>query len=241
MGKTHKIRIIVPANTNAFNTRILHAVEPVIPPDFEIDITNITQGKDCIQNRYNRTQNALPLVELARKTEEEGYEGIFVSDFDYCGVEPAREVVDIPVIGAFRASAFTAQMLAERFSIITILDSTVAMQHEHIKTFGLEQNFASIRSINCPVKQLENTELVKELVFTECVRAIETDQAQAFILGCTGFVGISETVSTLLSEKYGGFIPVVDPNKSAICYLILLIRNRLTQSRICYTKAACNI
>ncbi len=234
--KKNKVRIIVPANTDIFNQRILDAVKPVTPPDFEVRIKNIDKGNNCIQNRYNLTENAMPVVRLAKETEQKEYKGIFVTDFDMCGVEAAREVVDIPVIGGFRASAYTAMMLSEKFSIITILGSTVAMQLEHIKTFGLEQNFASIRPINCPVDQLEDTEKVAELVFLECIKAIENDGAQSFILGCTGFIGIAEKVNKMLILKYDGLIPVIDPNRAALNYLVLLVRNKLIQSRICYSK-----
>jgi Asp/Glu/hydantoin racemase len=153
-----------------------------------------------------------------------------------CGVEAAREVVDIPVIGGFRASAFTAMMLSQKFSIITILESTLAMQLEHISCFGLSANFASIRAIDCPVSELEDVDKVAELVLGECVKAVEGDGAQSFILGCTGFIGIAARVREKLRQKYGGFIPVMDPNMTAMGYLVLLARNGLSQSRRCYSK-----
>ena len=215
MKKKYKVRIIVPANTTGFNQRISDAVKPVVPPDVEYDVKNITEA-----------------------TEKEGYDGIFVTDFDMCGVAPSREVVDIPILGAFRASAYTAMMLSEKFSIITIMDSTVGMQLEHVKTFGLMENFASIRSINCHVKDLKNTEEVIALVYQTCCKAIELDGAQSFILGCTGFMDVAEPVSKMLSEKYGGYVPVTDPNMTAFSYLMLLVRNGYSQSRLCYSKAS---
>lgn len=240
MDRKYKVRIIVPANTEVFNERMRAAVEPVVPPDVEYDVKNITRGNNCIENRYNLAENAMGVIELVKQTEEEGFDGIFVTDFDMCGVAPAREVVDIPVIGGFRASAYTAMMLSERFTIITILDSTVGMQREHVKTFGLMENFASIRSINCPVHDLSNTEEVIAMVNMACELAIEYDGAQSFILGCTGFIGVAEKVSKMLSDKYGGYIPVMDPNMTAFSYLMLLVRNRYSQSRICYSKARTN-
>ncbi len=237
MTKKYKVRIIVPANTEAFNEKIAHAVSPVVPPDIDYDVKNISSGNDCIENRYNLYENSMGVVKLVKETADEGFDGIFVTDFDMCGVAPAREIVNIPVIGGFRASAFTAMMLSERFSIITILDSTVAMQREHVKAFGLMENFASIRNINCPVQDLSNTEEVIAMVYQACNMAIEQDGAQSIILGCTGFIGIAEPVSKMLSEKYGGYIPVTDPNMTAFSYLMLLVRNGYSQSRLCYSKA----
>ena len=43
-------------------------------------------------------------------------------------VEAAREVIDIPIIGGFPTSVFTALGLCQRFGILTILPSTLAMQ-----------------------------------------------------------------------------------------------------------------
>lgn len=237
MQKKTKLKIIVPVNTSAFNKQILSAVMPVLPPDFEVDIKNITEGNNCIQNRYNLTQNAMAVIKLAKEAELEGCKGIFVTDFDMCGVEAAREVVDIPVIGGFRSSAFAAMTLSEKFSIITILESTIAMQLEHINNFGLNDDFASIRAINCLVRELEDKEKVIELVFQESIKAIEIDGAQSLILGCTGFIDIAERVGIKLNQRYGGFIPVIDPNAVALSYLVLFVRSGLTQSRKCYTKA----
>ena len=236
MQYKYKVRIIIPANTTDFNQRISDAVKPVVPPDVEYDVKNITRGSSSIENRYNLAENAMGVIELAKQTEEAGYQGIFVTDFDMCGVAPSREVVDIPVIGGFRASAYSAMMLSERFSIITILDSTIGMQREHIKSFGLMDNFASIRSINVPVKDLSKTKEVIAKVYNECVLAIEHDGAQSFILGCTGFMGVAESVSLKLSDKFGGYIPVMDPNMTAFSYLMLLVRNGYSQSRLCYSK-----
>lgn len=235
--RKHHVRIIVPANTDQFNERILQAVQPVIPPDVRVDIRNLTTGNPCIENRYNLTENALPVVLLAKEAADEGVEGIFVTDFDMCGVEAAREVVDIPITGAFPPSAFSALMLSQRFSIITILGSTVAMQREHISRYGLEDGFASIRPINCPVNELSDLDKVTRLVHEQCLLAIREDGAQSFILGCTGFIGVAHKVSRMLEEDLGVYVPVIDPNQAAMSYLLLLVRNGIRQSRLCYSKA----
>ncbi len=235
---SYHLRIIAPVNTDKFNSSILEAVQPVIPPDVKIDIRNLSEGNPCIENRFNLTENALPVVCLAKEAADEGVDGIFVTDFDMCGVEAAREVVDIPVIGGFRASAFSAMMLSQRFSIITILGSTVAMQCQHILAFGLQNSFASIRPIDCPVQELSNLDKVVRLVHEQCRIAIREDSAQSFILGCTGFIGVAERVSRMLTDDLGAYVPVIDPNRAAISYLLLLVRNGIRQSRLCYGKAS---
>lgn len=227
-----KIKIIVPANTREFNKRIRKAVEPVRAPDMRIDVENIKGGMPHIQSRYDLAINAPYVIELAKDVQKE-YDGIFVTDFDMCGVEAVREVVDIPVIGGFRASAYTAMMIAQTFSIVTIMGSVAAMQAKHPREFGITQNFASIRPINVPVDKLSDLKVVIPRVFEESEKAIEEDGAEVIILGCTGFIGVAEPVARLLEEAKKP-APVVDPNRAAISYLELLIRNRLSQSRLTY-------
>lgn len=236
-NNNYKIRIIVPANTTDFNRRILDAVSSVIPPDFDLDVKNISSGTPSIENRCCIVENSPAVLRLARETEQEGYDGIFVTDFDYCGVEACREAVSIPVIGGFRASAYTAMMLSKRFAIVTILEGVVAMQLDHVNSFGIEDNFVGIHSINCPVDQLENTDFVRAEVFEKSLKAIRSDGAESIILGCTGFIDIADAVSGMLTEEIGSYVPVTDPNKVAVGYLAMLVRSGLRQSRLSYSKS----
>lgn len=229
-----KIKIIAPINSNAFNHIIAKAVQPVLNDNISIDVENISKGTSSIQSRFDRTTNAPHVVALAKQAESDGFDGIFVSDMDYCGVEEIREVVNIPVVCAFRASAFTAMMLSNRFSIITILESVADMQRDHTHTFGINSSLASVRVVNIPVHSLnkDHTNIVNE-VYNESLKAIQQDEARSIILGCTGFIGVAKKVQEAL-KKNGYDIPVIDPNCAAISHLLLLIQNQLYQSRLTY-------
>jgi len=232
-----RICVLAPVATDAFNTRLLESIKPVIPPDVEVEVRNITQGHNCIENRTDWLQNGYPVVELAKSLEQEGFHGIWLSDFDMCGVEAAREVIDIPIIGGFPTSAFSALALSGRFSIITVLQSTLAMQREHVLTYGLQDSFASIKAIDCPVDQLDNLDIVIGKAFQAALEAIRNDGAQSLLLGCTGFVGVAAKVSELLEEALQTYVPVIDPNQAGFSFLVSLVRMKVRPSRLCYSKA----
>ncbi len=236
MSQPYRVCILVPANTDHFNQMLFDAVKPVIPPDFEVEVRNITSGHDCIESRTDWLQNGYPTVELAKALEKEGFDGIWLSDFDMCGVEAARENINIPIIGGFPTSAFTALALSQRFSIITILDSTLAMQRGHPQTYGIEDDFASIRAIDCPVNQLANLDVVVGKAFEAALKCIEEDGAQSILLGCTGFVGVAERVSSLLQQTLQTYVPVIDPNQAGFSFLVSLVRMKLRPSRLCYSQ-----
>ncbi|HEX7909180.1 MAG TPA: aspartate/glutamate racemase family protein [Paraburkholderia sp.] len=238
MSAPLRICVLVPVNTSQYNDRILKAVAPVVPPDVQVEIRNITQGHPDIENRTNWLQNGMPVVELAQAIANDGFDGIWLTDFDMCGVEAAREVIDIPIIGGFPAAAFTALALSQRFSIITILQSTLAMQRGHPQTYGIEDTFASIRAIDCPVSQLSDIDTVIVRTFEAALKAIKEDGAQAILLGCTGFVDVASRVSTLLTEALGGFVPVIDPNQAGFSFLVSLVRMKVRPSRLTYSKVS---
>lgn len=234
MKDKYKMKIIIPINDNAYNQELKEVAQSVAPVDLDIVVDNIKKGNTSIESRWDRMTNAPHVVDLVVESEKQGFDGVFVSDFDYCGVEPARELVNIPVIGGFRSSAYTAMMLSERFSIITIMSSVVDLQRSHTRLFGIEPNFASIIPINLPVHELSQRELVIEKVFESSIKAIEEDGADSIILGCTGFMHIAEGVGKKLFDKYKVNIPVIDPNMAAVSYLYMLMRNGQYQSRLTY-------
>ncbi len=236
MSKSLRICVLVPAATTKFNDLIMEALKPVIPADVEVSIRAITQGSPSIQNRTNWLENGMPVVGLAQAIEQEGFDGIWLTDFDMCGVEAAREVIDIPIIGGFPPCAFTAMALSQRFSIITVLQSTLAMQREHIYTYGLEDSFASIHAIECPVDQLADVDVVVTKTFVAALQAIQEEGAQSILLGCTGFVGVAAKVSALLEESLGVYVPVIDPNQAGFSFLVSLVRMNLRPSRLTYSK-----
>ncbi|CAE6774306.1 aspartate/glutamate racemase family protein [Paraburkholderia nemoris] len=238
LSPTLRICVLVPVATSQYNERILKAIAPVVPPDVQVEIRNITQGHPDIENRTNWLQNGMPVVELAQAIANDGFDGIWLTDFDMCGVEAAREVIDIPIIGGFPATAFTALALSQRFSIVTILQSTLAMQRGHPQTYGIQDSFASIRAINCPVAQLDDVDVVVIRTFEAALKAIKKDGAQSILLGCTGFVDVASRVSQLLTKELGAYVPVIDPNQAGFSFLVSLVRMQVRPSRLTYSKVS---
>jgi Asp/Glu/hydantoin racemase len=153
-----------------------------------------------------------------------------------CGVEGARECIDIPIVGGFPTSAFSALSLSQRFSIITILPSTLAMQQGHVSAYGLTESFASIHALDCRVDQLSNVDLVVVRTFDLAMKAVKEHGAQSILLGCTGFVDVAARVSMLLEEALGVYVPVIDPNHAGFGFLVSLVRMRVRPSRLTYSK-----
>lgn len=215
-----------------FTERMRNHIEPILEHDTIVDIIDLPEGATpSIECRIDRNKNAPLVACVALKAQGQGYQGIFVTDMDMCGVDACREALDIPVVGGFRPSVFTAMMLAENFSIITILDQVVSMQRGHVHHFGLSQNFVSLRVADLSVQMLiENQQECVDSLVEQSIRAIEVDGAESLIFGCTGIMELSREVKAKL-EKIGYQIPIIDPNRVAMSQLQLMVKNNLTQSK----------
>lgn len=233
-----KIKAIIPIATDKFNDILLNTLSKVAASETRIDVANVATGALMIKNRYTAHVNKSQIIELIIKAEKEGYDGVFVSVmFDTCGVEEAREIVNIPVIGSFGASMVTSMLLARKFSIIALAESECAIFRDHVRIYGVENNLASIRAVNVSVLDTPTDQLIDK-IYQKSLEAVTLDGAEAIMFGCAGFINSAIPVTELLKEKLGKNIPVIDPNLVAINYLELLIKNQLSHSEILYSGAA---
>ncbi len=228
-----KIKIIVPAATDEFNAGIRQEVDTVKAPDCSISIQNLAIGPQSIESRYDEFLAGPDIVKIALQTQEQGFDGIFIDCFGEPLVPVVREIVNIPVIGGFGAALMTANMISQKFSIISVLDRVVAMNRSLIREYGMWQNVASMPVIGMSVKELKDKEKLTRRLVEVSLAAVEQQGAQAIVLGCTGMLDVAKVVEQILKEK-GKPAPVIDPTTTAIGFLQSLVRNGLSQSRLTY-------
>ena len=73
---------------------------------------------------------------------------------------------------------------------------------------GVRHKLVSIRMVDMPVLEvLHQGARLEAALLTQSRLAIDTDHADAIVLGCTGMFGMAERLAVAL----GGDIPVIDP------------------------------
>ncbi|MBN3561108.1 aspartate/glutamate racemase family protein [Aliamphritea spongicola] len=235
-----KLLILVPVNTQAFNDSILGHARGAVGEGTHVSVRNLDAGTRCIESRADLAINASHVIRAVQQAEADGFDGVFVTDMDMCGVEASRQLVSIPVIGGYRASAYTAMMLSQRFAILTIANAD-DMQREHARMFGIDNNLATVLPLPLGVYDLTDEAEIRQLLVEYGLKAIREYGAEAITFGCTGFVAYADYLSDALQEILGSYIPVMDPNRCAINYLELLVRNRLSQSQKTYPLVLPNL
>ena len=126
-------------------------IAKVTRPDTEVTHWYVDKYSGSLTNLYLAAVNNLPLVNRIIKAEEEGYDAVVVGCHADGGVQLARAVVHIPVIGPCEASLAVGHFIGEKFAMVTIREQYLRLLEYNIRLFGFEDRFIK----NKPVRWLE--------------------------------------------------------------------------------------
>ncbi|MFW6142041.1 MAG: aspartate/glutamate racemase family protein [Candidatus Saliniplasma sp.] len=230
-----RIKIVEPVITKEFVSETEREVKKYISKDTDFDVERIKYGTASIESSYDEYLCAPNIIKIIQEAEEDAFHGAYINCFGDPGLEGAREVVDMPVVGAGHTSIFIAAELCHRFSIITPVDSSSSRDEAKVELEGLSSKVASVRSVDITVLDMENKEKLNEALIHTSKRAVLEDGAHGIVLGCTGMVGLSGKIDREL-KNLGYYIPIIHPVPTSIRYLEMLINLGLTQSEKTYMK-----
>lgn len=228
-----KVKVILPIISSNFNDEVYKEFSFYAAADTEISITNLDFGPASIESQYDEALAVPNFLEKAREAEQEGFDAIICNCFGDPGVKPAREILNIPVIGPGEASMLLATSLAQSYSVVTVLPNVVPMIKDLSKVSGLDGKLASVRYVSIPVLEVSDKERLVNGLFEQSILAIEEDGAHAIILGCTGFLGVATELQEKLLQK-GYNVPVLDPAFASIKLVETFVAMNVKQSRLTY-------
>ena len=104
--------------------------------------------------------------------------------------DAAREVATCPVVGMTEAALQTACLVAHRFVVITLPARTIAHSDRVVRALGLEHR-CSVIAVDVRVAELVDGSTHLLDAFAAAARtAIDTDHAEAVVLGCAGLADL---------------------------------------------------
>ncbi len=229
-----KIRSVTPIITEVFGPMILEEFAAVARPDTEISNVFLDSGPASVESAYDEVIAAPDVVAKVRQAEKEGMDAVIINCFGDPGLDAAREVVSIPVIGPCEASMHVAAMLGHKFSVVTVLDRLIPELETHARKYGVADRLTSGRSVDLPVLDLEKgREEFEARIVGEARAAIEEDGAHVIVLGCTGLAGLAQRIEQALRDE-GYDIPVIDPASTALKVAEALVDLKLSHSKRTY-------
>jgi allantoin racemase len=194
----------------------------------------LEKGTASIEGFYDDALNVPYILQHVRKAEEEGYAAVVIDCFIDPGLEAARELVQIPVLGANESACHLAAQLAHRFSVINILPETENSVRTVLIKNGTIHNLASLITINIPVLDLEKwREKSVEAAVRASEKTVKEDGAYAIVFGCTGMSSLLEDVRRSLKAK-GINVPVIEPLRAAVFDAVKWVMMGIAQSKEAY-------
>lgn len=194
----------------------------------DVRVVDVPEGPASIESSYEELLAVPATLEGIRQAERDGYDAVIIGCFGDPGLEAARELVRIPVIGPGEASLLLAASLGHRFTVVTILDNVIASQELQAYRAGVKDKLASVRATDIPVLSLmkDRAATVKR-VLEVGQEAIKRDRADTLVFGCMtmSFLGIAEEVSEALG------VPVVNAGRAALKAAEGLVSQGLSHSK----------
>ena len=185
----------------------------------------------AVESRTDAALSVPELLESVVTAEREGFDAIVISCFSDPGLEAARELVSIPVLGSGICSMHMAAMLGGRFSIMAPRSGGGSRAYENPRKYGFGHHYASTRGVGLSVADLaRDRSKTIERIAEAGRRAVEEDGADTLILGCMSMA--FHDITREISARAG--VPVVNPVPASLCMAEGMVRAGLSHSRTAY-------
>lgn len=221
----NRIAVINPNTTASMTATIAYAAQMVAAAGTKIVPITSSMGPASIEGYYDEAFALPGLLKEVGRAERDGAAAALIACFDDTGLDAARAMVRMPVIGICEAALATAAFIAKRFTVVTTMERSRVPIEELAYRYGMAGR-ARIRAANIPVLSLEDPNSgARERLRNEIARAIAEDSAEAIVLGCAGMADLAHTLSAEFD------LPVIDGVGAAVKQAEALVALRLSTSK----------
>lgn len=188
-------------------TAIAASAASVASPGTVVEAVNPARGPVSIETEDDE-RRCVPelLAEIAAaqaRPVEERPDAYVVACFGDPGLDEARALVDVPVLGIAQAAMHAAALAAGSFSVVTSMSSTVPRGWELAKTHT-PNACLGVYACDIPVVRIDSDPTTIEPIGDLCADALIRDGSAAIVLGCAAMARFAVP----LRQRLG--VPVVD-------------------------------
>jgi allantoin racemase len=205
----------------------------LVPDGDTVRIVKPTDAPLSVESTVEERWAAAALLRSVEATEDE-FDAFFLGCFGEPGLSALREVTRKPVVGSATATFHTAAQVADRFSVLTILDTTEPIVRRQIHDDHLGDRLASVRVVDAPVLDIDHSsDTVVGDMIAAGQNAVVEDGAEALVPGCMSlsFMQVHEEIESELS------VPFLDPVRIGLGTASMWARWNVTQSPATYPVA----
>lgn len=220
-----QLLVVNPNTTASMTETIAAAARQAAGHTTEIRAVTSTMGPVSIEGFYDEAFAVPGLLAQIAAGEKAGARAAIIACFDDTGLDAARAMASIPVLGICESALSLAAMVAKRFTIVTTMERSRVPIEELVDRYGMARK-AHVRAANISVLSLEDPNSgARDKLRSEISRAIAEDNAEAIVLGCAGMADLARTLQT----EFG--MPVIDGVGAAVKQAEALVALGLSTSK----------
>ena len=199
--------LLVNPNTTASMTRDIEAnARAIADLATFVEAVNPAEGPASIENdddEHRCVPHLLAEIERSLTRGRDTPDAYVIACFGDPGLDEARALVDVPVLGIAQAAMHAAALAAGTFSVVTSMSATVPRAWELAKAYT-PSACLGVYATDIPVLTIDSDPGTVVPIGDYCERALEEDGSRSIVLGCAAMAKFAGP----LSERLG--VPVVD-------------------------------
>jgi allantoin racemase len=188
-------------------------------------------GVEFYRDSFFQLAATVEIVRSAMRAAADGFDAVIVNCFDDFGVEPARSVVDIPVVGIGAVSLFFAAQIGRRIGLIVPnLPGQIEFAARQVQDLGLSASLitSGIRADCMPFAQAWGEAMANPAAavkrFAPLAQALAADGADSVVFGCGGFSLVCGAQHFSETKSVVRTVPIVIPINTALLQAEMLVR-----------------
>jgi allantoin racemase len=206
-----------------------NSLKAVLRPDTQLEMFAASSGVPYIESSVEFYLSEAAVARKCVEVAQLGYDAIAGTAFLDNGLDGARELVDIPVVGPAKTSLYLAATLANKFAVITAHGDLPKHVWAFAKVIGVVDRLVAVPTLSCTVADfLRDEGRAVEMAVDMGKRVMDAHGAEAIVLGCGATSGLAPQVSQALG------IPVLDPGRTAVKFAEMLVDLGLSHSKKAY-------
>ncbi len=205
-----KVLLINP-NTNRATTAAMVEIARASDPHARIDGATVRTGAPLLVDETLLAQGATAVVDLVRATDFAGLDGGIVAAFGDPGLDAARAICRVPLVGIAEAAMAEAAAGGGRFVVVTTTPLLVGAIERRAAAYGHGAAFGGVRLTVGDIDALMADPAALEAALARaCERAIAEDGADAIVIGG----GPLAVAARALASRFA--VPIVEPIPAAM-------------------------
>ena len=213
-----RLLLLNPNMTEAMTQQMLRSGKFVTSADVELVPATASRGFPYISSRAEAQISGAIVLEMIAEYLP-SIDGVIIAAFGDPGLQAARELFPIPIVGMAEAAISVSALLGERFSIVTFTPMMSRWYMDSVRASGQLHRCTGVRTPEVDKLRVDTHESIvkKEIARLASLSATE-DSADVVILGGAPLAGMAADIQPLTPAL------VIDPIAAAVSTLETLVR-----------------